>query len=287
MTDITDIPQLPDRPDDAHKGTFGTVYVIGGSPTMIGAPALCAGAALRAGCGLAKIVTWPELIPHVLTIEPSATAMEIPYLDNEAEVRRFADSLGDHAVLAVGPGMSQREQAVRGVEVVLQRERPVVLDADGLNNLAKLGSRVGKPACPLVMTPHPGEYARLAAASNIDTDPVDPAQRPAAAARLAERYGAVVVLKGRHTIVSDGDRRYVNQTGNPALSTAGSGDILTGMVASLMAQGMDRFDAAVLGVHLHGLAADIWAEQFGPVGLMARDLAELIPEAMHRYRESQ
>jgi len=260
--------------------------VIGGSATMIGAPALCAGAALRTGCGLAKIMTWPELIPHVLTIEPSATGLEIPYLDSDAEVERFVAQLADHTVLAVGPGMSQREQAVRGVEVILQHDRPTVLDADGLNNLAKLGDRIDKPACPLVMTPHPGEFARLAAASGIDADPIDPDRRPEAAARLAARYGAVVVLKGRHTIVSDGDRCCVNQTGNPALATAGSGDILTGIISSLMAQGLDRFDAAILGAHLHGLAADIWAEQFGPVGMMARDLAELIPEAMHRYREA-
>ena len=276
----TFVPPAPDRPDDAHKGTFGTVVVVGGSPTMIGAPAMAATAALRAGAGLVKIMTHPSVLPYCLAIEPSATGI---YPD----LRSVTDLLGlkEDLVLAIGPGMGAGSEEQSAVESLLSIGRPVVLDADGLNNLTALGERVGRATSGLVLTPHPGEYRRLAAASGLEFNPTDDAQRPEAAAALAQRYGAVVVLKGRRTVVCDQVRRYVNPTGNPALATAGTGDVLTGLIAGLMAQGMSGFDAAVLGVYVHGLAADLWAARHGRAGLLAHELASLIPDALESHRK--
>lgn len=279
------LPKLPPRPVDAHKGTFGTVVVIGGSVTMIGAPALAASAAFRTGCGLVKILTDPAVLPHCLTIEPSATGIAAEL--TAAGINDALASMKERTVLAVGPGLGVTDEGQHIVQRLMNGDRPVVLDADGLNNLAKLGDAVKAAACPLVLTPHPGEFKRLADASGINHDPTDHQQRPLAAAALAKRYNAVVVLKGSHTTVSDGRRFYRNNTGNPALATAGSGDILTGIIASLMAQGLEAMEAASLGVHLHGLVADMWAELHGPAGMTARDLAALIPDAMQELRDSQ
>jgi len=288
---MSDSPQItppppPDRPDDSHKGTYGTVVVIGGQPTMIGAPAMTATAAFRTGAGLVKIMTHPEAMPHCLTIEPSATGIETPYIDDEEEVRRTFAEFSPLTVLAVGPGMLESVIAHRGLMTILKHKFSTVLDAGGLNNLAAIADRIPKQHCPLVLTPHPGEFKRLAKPAGIDADPTDPEQRPDAAKALAEFYNAIVVLKGHRTVVSDGTRQYTNTTGNAALATAGSGDVLTGMIAALIAQNMGLFEAAVLGVYLHGYAADLWTEQHGPVGLLARNLSDLIPTAIKQHREA-
>lgn len=276
----TRLPPPPSRPFDGHKGTFGTVIVVGGCPTMIGAPALCAAAALRSGAGLVKLATTQAVLPWALTIEPSATGIVLTGRVRE-DLRRLdaADPL-HHAVLAVGPGMGDAWPPSL-VQRLLGGPRAVVLDADGLNMLARAGSaRTGD--APLVLTPHPGEFRRLAQPLGITRDPTDPAQRVAAATALARAHRAVVVLKGRHTVVADASRHRINTTGNPALATAGTGDVLTGIIASLIAQGLAPFDAASLGTHLHGLAADDWATMHGDAGMTASELATLLPGARQR-----
>jgi ADP-dependent NAD(P)H-hydrate dehydratase len=274
----------PQRPADAHKGTFGTVVVIGGSTGMIGAPALAATAALRIGCGLAKIVTAPELLHHCLTIEPSATGLPLDLDDNRNAGIDIDNWCDESDVMAIGPGMGMGRIRQEFIEEVLRQPRRVVLDADGLNNLAELPDPATIPRCPTILTPHPGEFRRLASAAYINGDPTDPDDRPRVVAELAARYSAVVVLKGHRTVISDGQRTITNESGNPALATAGSGDVLTGTIAGLVAQGMELFDAAVLGVHLHGKAADLWAAQHGQAGLLARDLAALLPDALNQHR---
>jgi hydroxyethylthiazole kinase-like uncharacterized protein yjeF len=291
LTTVEKIPGLPPRPDEAHKGTFGTVVVVGGSATMIGAPALCARAALRSGTGLVKIATTPEVLPYALTIEPCATGV---LLGGDAEGWRHGIDEVDpesKAVLAVGPGMGLADGGGQKVLALLRGQRPVVLDADGLNLLARTGRPRPRPrntgGAELVMTPHPGEFERLAKPLGITECPTDPASRPDAAAKLAKAHHSVVLLKGRHTVVTDGQRLYVNQTGNPALATAGSGDVLTGLIASLIGQGLPAFDAAVLGAHLHGQAGDNWAKQHGRSGLRATDIADELPEVFEQCRTSE
>jgi len=277
-------PAPPDRPADAHKGTFGTVVVVGGTVGMIGAPALAAGAALRIGCGLARIATAADLLAHCLTIEPSATGWPLAFDDDRGAAVTVDNRCDADDVLAIGPGMGVGQSQQAFIEEILRQPRRIVLDADGLNNLAELPDPATLPRCPLVMTPHPGEFKRLAHAAYLKGDPTDPNDRPRLAREMAAAYNAVVVLKGRATIVSDGEQTYTNATGNPALATAGSGDVLTGAIAGLIAQGMRRFDAAVLGVYLHGKAADCWASRQGPAGLTAHELAAALPAALHQHR---
>jgi len=284
MERITTIPAPPARPDDAHKGTFGTVIVVGGCATMIGAPAICATAALRGGVGLCKVATEPRVLPFVLSVQPSATGIE---LGDDVTVIDDADPSGD-AVLAIGPGLSTAQRAAGLIEPLLfapHHARPYVLDADGLNLLAETGRRLSR-GVPRVLTPHPGEFRRLAKPLGITHDPTDESRRPDAAAELAQLHRGTVVLKGHRTAVSDGQRVFINDTGNAALATAGSGDVLTGLIAALLAQGMDAFDAAVLGVHVHGRAADDWAKAHGPSGLTAMELAQRLPAALHALRAS-
>ncbi|NJL30266.1 MAG: NAD(P)H-hydrate dehydratase, partial [Phycisphaerales bacterium] len=187
------------------------------------------------------------------------------------------------AVLAVGPGMGRGEAINRRVHALLQQPRRIVLDADGLNALAASGKPrplAGENSPPLVMTPHPGEFARLCEPLGIEVRCEGDEERLQAAGQLAQVHRAIVVLKGHRTVVTDGSRGYINTTGNPALATAGSGDVLTGLIAGLLAQGMSPFEATVLGVYLHGLAGDLWANQFGPVGLTATGLLDLLPKTL-------
>lgn len=257
---------------------------------MIGAPAICAGAALRSGAGLVKLALAAELLPHALTIEPSATGVALPVAeetnaivsDPRIAAIREADPHG-RAVLAVGPGMGSA--GVRSLVMrLLAGKRVMVLDADGLNALARSGRQLSGDHSSLVLTPHPGEFERLAKPLGIALSPTDPDTRPRAAAQLAKAHRAIVVLKGQHTVVSDGQRVFTNGTGNPALATAGSGDVLTGIAAALLAQNMAPFDAACLAVHVHGLAADRWAERHGVSGLKATDLANELPDAFNSLR---
>ena len=259
---------------------------------MFGAPALCAAGALRGGAGLVKVAIKQEILPYVLAIEPCATG--IVMTDDQTDNLSRLDEADprQQAVLAIGPGLGCDHWSGQLVEALVRnRRRRVVLDADGLNLLAQQGptdtARVRQQLAspmPWVMTPHPGEFRRLAQPLDITADPTDESSRPQAAKQLAAAYSSVVVLKGRHSLVSDGQQVYRNSTGNPALATAGSGDVLTGLIAALMAQNMTAFDAAVLGTYLHGLAGNLWKDQYGPSGMTANDLAMRLPQAFDLHR---
>jgi NAD(P)H-hydrate epimerase len=281
---VQGIPACPPRPADAHKGTFGTVIVVGGSATMLGAPALCATAAFRGGAGLVKIASLPNVLHAAIIIEPSATGIMLDLNPDLSAARLDEADAEGKAVLAVGPGMGRSEPMAELLDRLLAGKRTMVLDADGLNLLAERGSRRSPAGAGLIVTPHPGEFRRLAGPLGIEQSPTDAQSRPRAAGAMAKALDAIVVLKGRHTIVSDGRRWYRNDSGSSALATAGSGDILTGLIAALAAQGMDRFDAAVLGVYLHGVAAELWVQRHGRSGLVARDLAAWLPTAFESHR---
>ncbi|MBB6428794.1 NAD(P)H-hydrate dehydratase [Algisphaera agarilytica] len=275
---VESLPALPPRPEDGHKGTFGTVVVVGGSLRMPGAPALCATAALRGGVGLVKVAGALQVLASVLAIQPSATGIGL---------KDLGGAKGDgKTVIAIGPGLGQEKGFDVLVRGFLDWPNPLVVDADGLNALA-IGEAFERSSDkPWVLTPHPGEFRRLAEQLGIEGDPTDPQQRPDAAAALARATGAVVLLKGQHTIVSDGHRVYRNTTGNPVLATAGTGDVLTGLIASLLAQGCDAFDAGVLGAHLHGSAADAWRDANGSRGMLAMELAGELPAAIARLENA-
>lgn len=274
------------RTADSHKGSFGTVCVIGGSSTMYGAPILTARAALRSGAGLVRLATSPERLPGLLTMLSSATGIALPEkMSGKRIAEWFAEHGDEHTVFAVGPGLGRSDEANLLVRESWQQPRPLVLDADGLNVLSSLiaSESLSIRTSETILTPHPGEFRRLARHLEIEADPTHPDERPAAATALARRLGAVVVLKGHRTIVSNRQSYYQNETGNPALATGGTGDVLTGVIAGLLAQGMRPFDAATLGVYLHGLAGDLWSQRHGDRGLLADELADLLPEAFTQW----
>lgn len=261
-------PTLPPRSPDDHKGTFGTVLVVAGSRGMLGAAILAARGALRGGAGLVRACLPANLMAPLTVAVPSATT-----LSRSTPVARWLE--GVDAVLA-GPGLSNTPGTRKLVrELVSRCEVPLVLDADALNSLAPVEGRL-EARSVLVSTPHPGEAARLlgSTAAAVQRD------RQRAAARLVKAVGGVIVLKGSRTIVTDGSQHYTNTTGNPGMATGGSGDVLAGLLAALLAQGMDPFGAACLAVHAHGRAGDLVAERLSQTGMIAEDLPDALAEVL-------
>ena len=239
---VDDLARLPHRAQDAHKGSFGTVLVVAGSEGMLGAAILAARGALRSGAGLVRIAVPASLRSACAIAVPAATTVD---RDRELDA---ALPLAD--AIVCGPGLGEGARPL--VDRVLARPHgaPVVLDADGLNAIAPLDRTLPGP---VVLTPHPGEGARRLGVPGPAAIQQD---RAAAVDELCARAQAVVVLKGASTIVGDASRRFVNPSGNPGMATGGSGDVLAGAIGALLAQGMDPFDAASLGVFVHGLAGD-------------------------------
>lgn len=281
METLTAVPKLPPRPTEGHKGTFGRVLIVAGSVGMTGAAALAGRSALRAGAGLVRVATSRSALPVVATIEPCYTTLPLAE-DGDGRVSAKAlpailDAAQDNDVVAIGPGMGQSPGLRSILDALIQQEGlRLLIDGDGLNNLSKIAGWPSRRKAQIVLTPHPGEMRRLWSGLFREEIPPD---RQATAVRAAQTAGTVVALKGAGTVVTDGDRLYVNTTGNPGMATAGSGDVLTGVVAALMGQGLSDLDATILGVHLHGLAGDIAATRLGQISLMATDIVEALPEA--------
>lgn len=276
--ETTPLPHLPPRKPDAHKGDFGVALIVGGSRGMAGAAALAGMAALRGGAGRVRLAVPDAVLETVAGFEPSYMTEPLP-ADTAGRIaysalERIAELAETSTVVACGPGL-RRSADLDQLVTRLYREipRPMVFDADALNALAVDPETLARPGGPRILTPHPGEFARLVG------EKLDEAEREKAAVELAARHGVVVVLKGHATLVTDGIRRAINATGNPGMATGGTGDVLTGLITALACQGLEPFDAARLGVHLHGLAGDLAGEDLGEVSLVATDLIEYLPEA--------
>ena len=275
------VPELPPRPVEGHKGTFGRVLVVAGSVGMTGAAALTGRAALRAGAGLVRVATSKSALPIVASLEPSYTTL--PLAEDAAgrigakAVNIILNAAQENDVVALGPGMGQSAGLRSVVEALLRQDGlRLVIDGDGLNNLSRLTGWPGKCKANVVLTPHPGEMKRLM--SGLFREQSE-AGRQEIAVRVAQSTKTTVALKGAGTVVTDGRRVYTNTTGNPGMGTAGSGDVLTGVIAALMGQGINDFDATVLAVYLHGLAGDIAADRLGQISLMATDIIDALPDA--------
>ncbi len=296
-------PSLPARDPLGHKGSFGTVAVVGGCVSggamMIGAPALVALGAFRAGAGLVKLVCPRPVLPGALTIAPSATGLVLPTDETGNIIPHEAAEVLDAAfascdALAIGPGLGSDAANRQGVESVVlravqQEDRPVVVDADAINALARVPELAQDFHAAAILTPHPGEFRRLAEPLRISLDPTDPAQRPAAAQAMAQKLGCVVVLKGAGTVVTDGYQTWVCPHGHACLGTAGTGDVLTGVIASLIGQVQgskpDLFETARAGVLVHAFAGERWAEHYcAAAGLLAIELADLLPACVETIR---
>jgi len=257
---------LHKRERQLHKGNCGKLLVIAGSWGMAGAAVLCARGALRTGAGLVQVSVPQELYPVIHTGVMEATCVS----------RRTGDwDLKSYQAVAIGPGLGVKNENQQLIETVLTRyQGTVVLDADALNHLAEneeLMALAAAPAGRLILTPHPGEAARLLGCSTRDIAE----DRMGSARALAKKLNAVTVLKGAGTVVSTpSGETYINTTGNPGMATGGSGDVLTGAIAALAGQGLGPLEAANCGVYLHGLAGDLAAQHWGEYGLMASDMAD-------------
>ena len=264
----------------SHKGDYGHVLVLAGSTGFAGAACLAARAAVLSGAGLVTLgVPW-ALLPIVaakLTACMTHPFRQVPggalALGALPEVLAFAAGCD---VVALGPGIGRRRSTEKLVHALVREvAQPLVLDADGLNALEGRPELLDGARGPRVLTPHPGEMARLCGLPTRDVQ----ARREELAAEFAARHSAVVALKGHRTVVTDGRETYVNDTGNPGMASGGTGDVLTGMVAGLLAQGIEPFAAACLAVRLHGLAGDLAAAEMGEQALNAADLLDYIGKA--------
>lgn len=282
------LPAVPRRPADGHKGTFGRIIVIGGSIGMSGAVSLASVAALRTGSGLVTAAV-PRAIQNVVAgIEPCV--MTIGLKDDpesglaEVPEETVVSLIDGRDALAIGPGLGKGSAAARLVESLLRLAKcPLVVDADGLNLAAEAHLFSRERQCPCVITPHPGEFARLTGRSILEIEK----HRDEIAQEFAESHSLVVALKGPGTIVTDGIRLFRNTTGNSGMGTGGSGDVLTGIVVSLLGQQLPAFEATALAVHAHGLAGDVAAEQFTERGMIASDLLKCLPEAWRRLEHAR
>ncbi|GIW75329.1 MAG: hypothetical protein KatS3mg104_0392 [Phycisphaerae bacterium] len=276
---IDRLPILPPRPREGHKGLFGRVLVIGGNPEMIGAPVLAGASAFRSGAGLVQIAMPKSVLSQALTIEPELIGLALP-----ASPEKWKSATEQADAIVVGPGMGQSSAARTILRAVLKLPgKPVVVDADALNLLAAGEKWPSSVRSTCVLTPHPGEMKRLARIFKRTELSQTPEDRLKTAIRAAASFRQVVVLKGHRTIVTDAERYYVNNTGDSTLSKAGTGDILTGICATLLAQGFDRFDAACISVWVHGKAGEIAGQRFGQRSAMAREILSCIGEAFDEY----
>src|SRR3954471_3328027 len=264
---IESAPPLPVRPKEGHKGLFGRVLVVGGNDGMIGAPVLAGTAALRMGSGLVQIAVPRAILPYALSITPERIGVALGKAAGKDQLLEAAESAD---AIAIGPGLGKTPEAMGRLTRLVRLEKPMVVDADALNLLASQKKWPGYFKAHAVLTPHPGEMKRLGKLLGITEVPTDDAGRSTLAASAARSFAQIVVLKGDRTVVTDGDRVYLNDTGNSALSKAGSGDVLSGIIGSLIGQGMERLDAACVGVRLHGLAGEVAGKRHGLRSVLAR-----------------
>lgn len=303
---------LPPRPATGHKGTFGTVLVIGGCAAapadhperavrMFGGAALAALAALRTGCGLARLMTPAPVMDAALMVAPVCTGLPVAVNADGGMLGHVGAQMLDaqlHQVNAVvigpalGTGEGERSLVLRAVG---QDRVPVVVDADGLNRLAETPDLPRDLRAATVLTPHPGEFARLAKPLGVMEHPGTGAEREQAAMALARKLACTVVLKGASTVAADGERAWMLDAPNPALAAGGSGDVLAGIIGSLLAQHFEArppatktlslFETACLGVAVHAMAGRAWTRNRQATGgMLAGDLLDLIPACVRHFR---
>lgn len=284
---VTEVPRLPSRPLDSNKGSFGRVLIVSGSRGMSGAAVLCASGALRGGAGLVRLGVPEGILAIVAAANPCYTTAPLPQDEHgrlsAAALPELLDLVRSNSVAALGPGLGQSAALGDTIAAILeQTTTPLVLDADALNVSVGRLDALRKHRGPVVLTPHPGEFARLLGCEIAAVQ----TRRQELAADFARAHGVIVVLKGYGTVVTDGRRVYVNTTGNPGMATGGTGDVLCGLIAALLGQKLEPFAAAQLGVYLHGRAGDLAREQIGEISLIATDLLDFLPYAFGRHTDS-
>jgi len=274
------------RKKNAHKGDFGHVLVVAGSAAYSGAAALCSEAALRSGAGLVTLAIPKGINSGIIKIKPKEViTLPLPETKEATLSPRALKVLCGHgrkySVVAIGPGLSRNKSTQAFIRrLIILCKKPLIIDADGLNALSSRLKLLKKAAVNnkgIVLTPHPGEMSRLTGKAITDIEK----NRQKYAAEFAKKYAVALVLKGHETVVADHKGRlYVNKTGNAGMAKGGSGDVLTGIIAAFIAQGLDTFNAAKYAVYLHGLAGDLAAEEKTQISLIASDIIAKIPKAI-------
>lgn len=270
------------RSPDAHKGNFGHIFILGGSARFSGAGVLCAEAALRSGAGLVTLGIPKSLNSAIIKIKPKEVMTLLLAETTEGTLsfnafQKVEDFSKNIDVLAVGPGLTQNKSTQSLVRKVISNiNKPIVVDADGLNALAGHLDLLG---ITRILTPHSGEMARLL---GISVKKIQ-SNRREIAVKFCRVHKVTLVLKGHNTVVADyKNNLYINKTGNPGMATAGSGDVLTGMIAAFLGQGLSVFEAAKYAVYLHGLAGDLAAQEKTQLSLIASDIIDKIPKAIKK-----
>ena len=272
---------LPNRPADSHKGVFGHLFIVAGSRAYSGAAVMTAHAAERSGVGLVTLGIPASLSDCVSARLVETMLFPLPYTEQQSFARdalfSAVEFAADKQAVVIGPGLSQEpETRDFAVAFIRQCAAPMVIDADALNALSTIPKTLAETGHPCILTPHPGEMARLTGRSTEEIQ----SDRIAAATGLARESGCVVVLKGARTVVAAaGGEAYVNTTGNAGLAKGGTGDVLSGLMGGLLAQGMTPCNAAVLGVFLHGLAGDLAAQRLTQPAMTAMDVIAALPDA--------
>jgi NAD(P)H-hydrate epimerase len=282
------VSAIPSRPSYSHKGSYGHVLIVAGSRGKTGAALMAARACLRSGAGLVTLGVPESLVKSLQSRVTEEMILPLPEQDNgtlsasaEAEIGKFLRK--KRSVLAIGPGITSDDDIRKLMAgLVVHLNAPAVIDADGLNALQGQTALLKRAGAPVVLTPHPGEMTRLLSRGRDDLVDIDAVERDriGISSRLAARTGAIVVLKGAPTVTALPDgRSFVNSSGNPGMATAGSGDVLTGIIAALIGQGLQPAEAACCGVYIHGLAGDICARKVGRKSLVASDIIRSLPSA--------
>ena len=267
---------LPDRPAEGHKGTFGKLLLLCGSRGYTGAAALSAMGALRTGAGLVYLAV-PESIYEIEAVKLTEPII-FPVADKGGTysvqaVSQVLQLLSGKDALLIGPGIGRSEGSAAMVRAVLESfPGPIVLDADGINVLNAHKDVLRDRTYPTILTPHDGEFRSFGGKLSED--------RIHSAASFAAEYGIILLLKGHRTVITDGTRCYRNHTGNPGMATGGSGDVLAGIITSLLGQGMAPLEAAACGAWLHGAAGDICASRIGQAGMLPSDMLHVLPRLM-------
>jgi NAD(P)H-hydrate epimerase len=297
MVQVKKLPELTPRKKNTHKGNYGRVLVLAGSPGMTGAAYLCSKAALRSGSGIVTLGI-PESLNPIMEVKLTCV-MTYPLPETKAstlsnkgrkEILKLCES---HDAVALGPGLSQQSETRELILWLIKNiDRTMLIDADGINALANNVNVLHKIKQDVVLTPHPGEMSRLTglrSAKDMQKDRLNTAVQfvQSIHKESGDEKKIVLVLKGDKTIVADYGRVYVNRTGNPGMATAGTGDVLTGIIVSLIGQGFDVFSASQLGVYIHGLAGDIAAKKKGEQSMIASDIIDCLPDAFIKYKKER
>lgn len=267
---------LPDRQPDSHKGDYGKILLLCGSRGYTGAAALAAMGALRSGAGLVYLGV-PESIYAIEAVKlTEAIVFPLPEengtLCSDA-LARIYEMLPNMDAVLIGPGLGNNPQTRLVTEAVLKSfHGPVVVDADGINVLKGHIDILRERHAPTILTPHSGEFARIGGKETPD--------RLSGAMDFAQKYGCILLLKGHRTVITDGDRHYINTTGNPGMATGGSGDVLAGILVSLLGQGIPTLEAAACAAFLHGKAGDLCAADLGQYGMLPSDMVEVLPRLL-------